>query len=422
MSDSPTLPGPRTKQWLVMLSALVLLLTVISLLWPAVWQYLSPPSVNLAHTEQRQGVRLHQGQPFTGRALAYHANGQTALREHYRDGLRHGLSEHWSETGTLIEQRSYAAGEKVGRHQGWWPTGSKRFQMNFEGGVLQGAVEYWHANGFMASRLQFAEGRESGPQRSWKSDGSSESAYDMVEGRRYGVIDSTACPTLPGSAAQMAQTAKGIASHATESIAPRAYSKRANSQFGLKTSATLPFYTDSSFAPQWLPEDAEKVHQLGDFHLTNQSGQPVQSNQLAQGLTVVNFFFAGCSQVCPSSMAFLREIQQNLKQEASQQRGSQSVQFWVISIDPLSDTPQALSSYAQRLQLSEWQLLTGSPEAVEQLAKQSFFAKSRLEAHTERAYLIDSQRRIRGIYNATQRADMLRLREDIWRLQRMRSA
>jgi protein SCO1/2 len=81
-----------------------------------------------------------------------------------------------------------------------------------------------------------------------------------------------------------------------------------------------------------------------------------------------------------------------------------------------------LSSYAQRLQLSEWQLLTGSAEMVEQLAVQSFFAKSRLEAHTERAYLIDSQRRIRGIYNATQRADMLRLREDIWRLQRMRSA
>jgi hypothetical protein len=90
-----------------MFSALILLLTVFSPLWLAAWQRFSPRSVNLAHTEQRQGVRLHQGQPFSGRALAYHTNGQTALREHYRDGLRHGLAEHWSETGTLIEQRSY---------------------------------------------------------------------------------------------------------------------------------------------------------------------------------------------------------------------------------------------------------------------------------------------------------------------------
>jgi cytochrome oxidase Cu insertion factor (SCO1/SenC/PrrC family) len=65
---------------------------------------------------------------------------------------------------------------------------------------------------------------------------------------------------------------------------------------------------------------------------------------------------------------------------------------------------------------AQWQLLTGSPEQVEYLVVNSFFAKNRLEAHTEKAYLIDADRRIRGIYNATQRGDLLRLREDVQRL------
>jgi protein SCO1 len=142
----------------------------------------------------------------------------------------------------------------------------------------------------------------------------------------------------------------------------------------------------------------------------------VRGKQMSQGLTVVNFFFAGCSQVCPASIAFLREIQKDLASDLASRHAASTLQFWAISIDPMSDTPQTLNSYAQRMQLTDWQLLTGEPEQVERLATQSFFAKSRLEVHTERAYLIDSQRRIRGIYNATQRGDLLRLREDVLRL------
>jgi cytochrome oxidase Cu insertion factor (SCO1/SenC/PrrC family) len=367
----------------------------------------------MSQTAQSAGLRLYKGTALTGAAVAHHANGQIATLENYKAGQRHGLAQRWSEEGVLIEQRHYAMGEKVGRHLGWWAHGGKRFDMRFEQGVLHGTVEHWHANGFMASRLQFVNGRESGAQRSWKEDGSNLAAYDMVQGRRYGVIDSTPCPTLPGSAAQAAIK---TSTNATKNIAFSAESIRAKSQFDQKNQAQLPFYTDASFAPQWLPEGVQSVHQLSGFELVNQQGQPVRGKQMSQGLTVVNFFFAGCSQVCPASIAFLREIQKDLAADLSQRHAASTLQFWAISIDPMSDTPQMLNSYAQRMQLTDWQLLTGAPEQVERLATQSFFAKSRLEAHTERAYLIDSQRRIRGIYNATQRGDLLRLREDVLRL------
>jgi cytochrome oxidase Cu insertion factor (SCO1/SenC/PrrC family) len=383
---------------------------------PDVWQRLSTRSVPWEETQQLAGLRQLSGQPFTGAVITHHPNGRIALRENYRAGQRHGLSERWGEDGRLIEQRRYADGDKVGKHQGWWPSGAKRFEMHFEQGVLQGAVEYWHANGFMASRLQFVNGRESGPQRTWKSDGTSESAYDMIDGRRYGVIDSTPCPTLPNAAVKLPSVAS---LNTIKSVAPRAVSMPAIGRFDAKNVSPLPFYTDASFAPQWLPESTDSVHQLGVFRLVNQAKQPVQASQLAGGLTVVNFFFAGCSQVCPASIAFLREIQQDIAKDVAKTAHAQALKFWAISIDPLSDTPEALASYAQRMQLLDWQLLTGTPDEVDHLATQSFFAKSRLEAHTERAYLIDDQRRIRGIYNATQRGDLLRLREDVLRLQRM---
>jgi protein SCO1 len=406
--------------------------------WSETWLRLASPTVNADHTEQGAGLRLYQGKAFTGVLQAQHANGQVALREYYRAGLRQGSSKRWADNGQLIEVRRYEAGNKSGRHQGWWPHGGKRFEMQFERSVLQGRVEYWHANGRMAALHHFVDGQESGPQRSWRMDGTSLAAYDMMDGRRYGVIDSTPCPTQPGSAAAKQANLAVIAGRSYDaaltsaetvqvqdtikSIAFSANSMPGNSQNSLENRAKLPYYTDASFAPRWLSESPAAVHAFKSFSLLNQAAQPVNERQLQGGITVVNFFFAGCTTVCPASMAFLRELQleirDSIKQAGVKQAGVVHTQprFWAISIDPLSDTPQSLQTFAERMALSDWQLLTGSPEQVEQIATQSFFAQSRLQAHTERAYLLDGQGRIRGIYNATQRGDLLRLRQDIQQL------
>jgi cytochrome oxidase Cu insertion factor (SCO1/SenC/PrrC family) len=411
-------PLQRQQQIVVLMLGVSLAALLVPNL-PDAWQRMCNPTVPLAHTQQQAGLRMHEGNAFTGAVTVHHPNGRIALRENFRAGYKHGLSERWAENGQQIEQRRYARGEKIGAHFGWWPSGAQRFEMNFERSVLQGAVQHWHANGFMASRLNFNDGRESGPQRSWKSDGSSEAAYDMIDGRRYGVIDSTPCPTLPGATFRASAV---DTKNTTKSIALYADSMPASDQFDLKKHAPLPFYTEASFAPRWLPQHAQTAHQIGSFQLLNQASQSIEAKQLNGGITVVNFFFAGCSQVCPASIAFLREIQKDLNDELQSQGVPHLPHFWAISIDPLSDTPHSLSQYAQRMELPSWQLLTGSPDAIERLATQSFFAKSRLEAHTERAYLIDGQRRIRGIYNATQRGDLLRLREDVLKLTALQRA
>ena len=99
------------------------------------------------------------------------------------------------------------------------------------------------------------------------------------------------------------------------------------------------------------------------------------------------------------------------------QSGAEAVRFVGVSITPLQDTPPVLAGYAHRMKLGEgWQLATGDVAQVERLATESFFARSMGEAHTEKAYLVDGQRRIRGVYNATQPGDLLRLQQDAQRL------
>ena len=69
----------------------------------------------------------------------------------------------------------------------------------------------------------------------------------------------------------------------------------------------------------------------------------------------------------------------------------------------------------------KWYLLTGPKKEIYDLGRTSFFAEKTLGMkkdttefmHTESMLLIDKKRRIRGIYNATQKPDIERITDDI---------
>ncbi len=369
-------------------------------------------SLPLHATQMRGALLFHDNHPVTGRVTLRNAHGQVTLRERYQEGLRDGLSMRWDDAGKLQEVRMYEAGEKVGRHQGWWPNGKRRFDMQLVAGSMEGEALLWHENGRLARRMQYQHGQEQGPQRGWKEDGSVQFAYDMEGGRRFGVIDSTPCP-LPGRTALGRSTPLIVKnSIAPQFIAINRLKTLAPSAFSSKTAAQLPYYTDASFAPRWMHDLHEPIHSVGSFALTDHRGRAVQAAAITGRVTVVNFFFMGCAEVCPMAVTNLAGVQERLAK--AQPAG---VAFLGVSIMPLADTPSALAGYAHRMGLGEgWQLATGEVQAVERLAMESFFARSISEAHTERAYLLDAKRRIRGIYNATQPGDLLRLQQDATQL------
>ena len=75
---------------------------------------------------------------------------------------------------------------------------------------------------------------------------------------------------------------------------------------------------------------------------------------------LVNFIFTSCTTICPVMSAGMAQLVANLGPER------ESVRIVSISIDPETDTVDALRAYARRYHAPpSWRMLTGSRSAVE---------------------------------------------------------
>jgi protein SCO1/2 len=173
---------------------------------------------------------------------------------------------------------------------------------------------------------------------------------------------------------------------------------------------TLPVYSKPDLRPRW-DEDAMQGR-IGTIRLRDQDNAALDEHIFDSGPTVVSFFFTGCATVCPVAMELLNEMRRTL--------GAEAPAFLSISVTPLADTPQTLNAYATQLGLDkQWKLTTGIPAEVYRMARISLFSDIETPGpdgsppHTERAFLIDRQHRIRGIYNANRSTELMRLRHDL---------
>lgn len=185
---------------------------------------------------------------------------------------------------------------------------------------------------------------------------------------------------------------------------------------GEPSSTPLPYYTEPTFTPLWFDEMPEDLHEIPSFSLTDQSGQTINQEQLKGNIYIANFFFTACPGICPKMTANLQGIQESFANEPL-------VKILSHSVAPSVDTVKQLKDYAERNEIdgTKWHLLTGSQESIYTLARKSYFAdkaigfnKSTQEfLHTENLLLIDSEGRIRGVYNGIRSLDMQRLSTDI---------
>lgn len=78
----------------------------------------------------------------------------------------------------------------------------------------------------------------------------------------------------------------------------------------------------------------------------------------------MHFVFTGCSSTCPTQVAELAAMRAALPVEV---RGR--VSLLSVTVDPVSDTPERLAAYAQRLGAAHpgWAFATGRPAVVERV-------------------------------------------------------
>ncbi len=186
---------------------------------------------------------------------------------------------------------------------------------------------------------------------------------------------------------------------------------------------TLPFYNTADFTAEWINESDprfEDIHTIDTFSMMDQSGKGFTSDSLKGKIYVANFFFTLCPSICPKMTNELRVLQSEFVNDPD-------IELVSFSVMPWADSVSVLKEYAERNKINhdKWHLLTGDELRIKLLGRKSYFAEKSLGEkkaiddflHTENAVLIDKQSRIRGVYNATQKEDILRLIDDIKILQ-----
>ncbi|MET1079478.1 MAG: SCO family protein [Pseudomonas sp.] len=101
---------------------------------------------------------------------------------------------------------------------------------------------------------------------------------------------------------------------------------------------------------------------LPELSLTNQDGQTVAVDQLKGKWSLLFFGYTFCPDICPTTLAQLRQLKGQLPEDA---RGQ--LQMVLVSVDPHRDTPQQLKQYLGYFD-AEFQGLTGPEERLQKLA------------------------------------------------------
>ena len=189
---------------------------------------------------------------------------------------------------------------------------------------------------------------------------------------------------------------------------------------------------------------------VADFVLTERDGRAVSGADLAGRVWVADFIFTRCGSICPRMTARMAQL-------ASELADHPEVCFVSFTVDPMYDTTEILTRYAETYAAhpERWLFLTGSREIIYHLARDSFrlgveevaaMDAAAMKAgpaaagepaatgpavdspgehsaaepfiHSTRFVLVDRQGRIRGYYDSTEEAKVIKLRRDVGTLLR----
>lgn len=182
---------------------------------------------------------------------------------------------------------------------------------------------------------------------------------------------------------------------------------------GRQNYLSLPVYGERVYDEQ-LKDTV--YHILPDFHFTNQLGQPVSLADFDTSIIVANFFFASCKEICP-------KMNDGMGYVYDKTAGMPNVKFLSHTVDPVNDSVPVLAAYAKRFKADapRWQFVTGSKQALYDIAFKGYMVNVVQEDtsidHSQNLILIDPWKRIRGVYDGLNEAEVKRLVDEIKVLQ-----
>jgi protein SCO1/2 len=133
---------------------------------------------------------------------------------------------------------------------------------------------------------------------------------------------------------------------------------------------------------------------LDEFTLTERSGQEFQSKDMEGKVWAASFFFSKCPGECHRQNQAIAQF--------AKEFGPKGVTFVSISVDPDSDTPEVLRTYARNYTESatDWLFLTSDDLTyIRRVGAEFFGVAVDKSTHGSRLILIDRWGNIRGYYS-----------------------
>ncbi|QHS09180.1 SCO family protein [Sinimarinibacterium sp. NLF-5-8] len=148
---------------------------------------------------------------------------------------------------------------------------------------------------------------------------------------------------------------------------------------------------------------------LPSLALTDENGATLDNAWLRDHWTLIFPGFTYCPDVCPTTLALLNQVQQQVDPKA------QKLRVLLLSIDPERDTPELLKRYVSYFN-PDFKAATTTEPALRNIAQALGVAYVKVPGKTDDSYsmdhssaliLIDPQGRIAGYFTPPLRVDVL---------------
>ena len=157
-------------------------------------------------------------------------------------------------------------------------------------------------------------------------------------------------------------------------------------------------------------------HKVRPFKLKNQFGKEVGLEDWGGKIIIADFFFTSCPSICPKLTRNMKKLQTAFKKTDS------LVRFVSFTVDPVRDSVQALKAYGDKYGIDHdtWFMLTGDRNELYDIAlnefKASIASNGNIDTgfiHTDRFFLLDRDRVVRGWYNGLDSVNLDKLIKDV---------
>ncbi len=157
-------------------------------------------------------------------------------------------------------------------------------------------------------------------------------------------------------------------------------------------------------------------HKVRPFKLKNQFGKEVGLEDWDGKIIIADFFFTSCPSICPKLTRNMKKLQTAFKKTDS------LVRFVSFTVDPVRDTVQALKAYGDKFGIDHdtWFMLTGDKNELYDIAlnefKASIASNGNIDTgfiHTDRFFLLDKERVVRGWYSGLDSVNLDKLIKDV---------